>query len=209
MSIELDFNSDDVLILDNLLSEGEVKSIYDSFFINEFPWYFMPSTCTKESLDLYSDENTFEGPQFTSLLYADFQPISTHWDTSGLSYLSHRISEYLGYQLQYKRVKVNLQLSSNNEKTYNLPHKDFEGTDHLVMIYYVNSTDGPTTIFKNEKSGPPWEVDGTIECKAGRLIIFSGNKYHAGIHPKNDEHRIVVNFNITNFQKIQKEENDE
>ena len=199
--MNLSFDTDDVIILDDIISEDDSNSIHNMFLHAEFPWYFLQSTVTKQMREIVSDENTYDSPQLVSLMYADYEPISKHWNLCNLDSLSHKISKRLGHKLSYKRVKANLLLNNTNTSDQYLPaHIDNGLEDHLVMIYFVNSTDSPTTIFKNNSK--PWIIETQVESKQGRIVIFSGKKYHAGMNPIKSPYRIIVNFNITNMEKI-------
>jgi len=199
--MNLNFDTDDIIVLDDIIDNVDSNKIHQLFLNTEFPWYFMQSTVTQKTNELVSDENTYDSPQLVSLMYADYEPISKHWQLCNLDFLSHEVSRRLGYKLFYKRVKANLLLNNNNTSNQHLPaHVDNESQDHLVMIYFVNTTDSPTTIFKN--TSKPWMIETQIESKQGRIVIFSGKKYHAGMNPIKSPYRILINFNITHMEKI-------
>ena len=90
---------------------------------------------------------------------------------------------------QIYRTKLNLYLPSN----YNLSkysHVDLV-KPHLVLLYYVNNSDGDTILF---------EEDGITEIKRispkkGKAVLFNGNIKHAGSYPTKNE-RIMINFNF-------------
>ena len=198
----MDINSDfrDVLIFDDILTDEESDRIYNNFLTKKVDWGFMSSTCTERVYDILEDTNTFESHQFVSLLSYEYGNYSNSWKDCEIDFLSHKISEKLGHKLFYKRIKANLLINQNTEKKYNLPHIDFSDEKHLVIIYYVNTSDAPTHLFKNDSV--PWQVEQVIESKKGRFLVFPGNKYHAGMHPKLTPHRIVINFNVTHMEKI-------
>ena len=61
----------------------------------------------------------------------------------------------------------------------------------MVIIYYVNDSDGDTCIFDNEG-----KVQHRISPKKGRFLVFDGNRKHAGSHPYHANYRVVINSNI-------------
>ena len=100
------------------------------------------------------------------------------------------LSEYNYVQ----RIKANFQSKFlSDPDCYNTPHYD-NLNEHLVIIYYVNDSDGDTFIFENDKY--PLKIKKRVSPKAGRFVIFNGNHFHAGIHPKSNDYRIVINFNL-------------
>jgi hypothetical protein len=77
--------------------------------------------------------------------------------------------------------------------------------EHLVVLYYVNDTDGDTFIFdkfadyKNLNS-PTINADEAniikkVSPKKGRALIFDGRRYHSSSGPTKDI-RCIINFDI-------------
>ena len=76
------------------------------------------------------------------------------------------------------------------------PHVDLP-KPHMVMIYYVNDSDGDTLIF--DKTFPDRENCTMVHSaspKKGRGILFDGRHYHTGTAPFHHDTRMVVNFNF-------------
>ena len=98
------------------------------------------------------------------------------------------------------RAKVNLTTPAPPYRNYEpqIPHVDMkydngDPVPHMVCLYYINNTDGPTYFFdKNER------IIKGIQPKQGRAIIFSGDKLHAGSNPVHYPYRFALNIN---FQK--------
>jgi hypothetical protein len=63
--------------------------------------------------------------------------------------------------------------------TVNLPHKDYEGTDGLTIMYYLNESwnldFGGETVFYNEQND---EIQKSVIPKPGRVLFFDGNITH-------------------------------
>ena len=93
------------------------------------------------------------------------------------------------------RVKSNL-LTKLSHSNAHIAHVDND-YKHLVILYYVNDTDGDTTIY-NETFGTEFDkltVKQTVSPKKGRYIIFNGSHFHASASPSKHDVRIVLNFN--------------
>ena len=90
------------------------------------------------------------------------------------------------------RCKANLQtkLLDFEKDNYNTPHVD-RTEEHLVLLYYVNDSDGDTFLFDEHN-----EIITRVSPKKGRMLFFNGNISHAGSHPKHSEKRIVINYNL-------------
>ena len=77
--------------------------------------------------------------------------------------------------------------------------------EHLVVLYYVNDTDGDTFIFDkfadlNDLNSPsinPNEANviKRVSPKKGRALIFDGRRYHSSSSPTKDI-RCIINFDI-------------
>lgn len=93
------------------------------------------------------------------------------------------------------RVKGNL-LTRSNSSDAHIAHVDTD-LKHLVILYYVNDSDGDTTVY-NETFGDDFDkltVKQTVSPKKGRYIIFDGAHFHASASPSKHDVRIVLNFN--------------
>jgi hypothetical protein len=98
------------------------------------------------------------------------------------------------------RIKANILNKTGKKDHIHPPHIDMT-IPHLVLLYYVNDSDGDTIMF-NEKHYseiiPTLTVDKAISPKAGSAIVFDGLTYHASSSPRNTEERIVLNINFLN-----------
>ena len=72
----------------------------------------------------------------------------------------------------------------------------------MVMIYYVNDSDGDTIFFNEKHTGTidnsKKTISQRITPKKNKCIIFDGLQYHAGSTPKNS-HRMFININFILF----------
>lgn len=83
-----------------------------------------------------------------------------------------------------------LQLPMSVNQTHKEPHVNLPGQKHVVVLYYVNDSDG-TTAFYNEDGSLRQEV----EPKANRLVIFDGSiKHSVGIPRYNT--RVVLTYDL-------------
>lgn len=67
-------------------------------------------------------------------------------------------------------------------------HVDYQ-TPHLVLIYYVNTVDGDTLIYENDK------IVERVSPKRGRCLLFDGSLQHTSTSPALGP-RIIINNNI-------------
>jgi hypothetical protein len=102
--------------------------------------------------------------------------------------------EYEVNKFAILRCKANLMPKQlrNNENCRNPPHVDlFE--PHLVVLYYVNDSDGDTFLYEK---GTTDNIIQRISPKKGKLVIFDGDYYHSSSPPQKNTVRIVINSDI-------------
>ena len=101
------------------------------------------------------------------------------------------------------RARSFMHLPANpNTNLLNHPHIDYE-IPHLVCLYYVNDSDGPTVVYNETLRDIKEEnlkledltVRMEIEPKQGRCVFFDGHIYHSSTQPVNGS-RAVINFNM-------------
>jgi hypothetical protein len=211
--------ADGILVIDDLFSKESLDKIELGFLDGYFPWHMGTSSYSKDdggtkffSATPVNDDfvpEVVEGPQLMHMFLKDGTVCSHNFNL--IEFLLDTISKNVDTHpyTMLGRVKANLQFKKDIPlNCYNTPHIDIVGdigdesaptADHLVMIFYVNDADSDTVIFEN--TSPPWKIKKSINSKRGRIVIFNGNLYHAGCHPRETEHRIVINFNFLNTLK--------
>ena len=90
-----------------------------------------------------------------------------------------------------------LQLPTVRETISNLPHRDVE-IDHMVFLYYVFDSDGPTVLYdKTSRYDYEQNVLISIEPKKGRGVFFNGKYYHNSSSPTTKSTRLILNVDFT------------
>jgi len=96
------------------------------------------------------------------------------------------------------RIKANILNKTDKQDHIHPPHIDMTAP-HMVLLYYVNDSDGDTIIFDQKYDGgevPMLTVNRTVKPRAGSAIVFDGLTYHSSSSPKDTEERIVLNINF-------------
>ena len=96
------------------------------------------------------------------------------------------------------RIKANILNKTDKQNHIHPPHVDI-AMPHMVLLYYVNDSDGDTVIFYEKHSSdqdPVLTVNRSISPKAGSAIMFDGLTYHSSSSPQYTEERIVININF-------------
>jgi hypothetical protein len=184
-----------ILILDDLVSSENANLIEKELLDNDFPWYYNDKTVDVEYNTKIFNEDVFEGVQFTHNFVNEENSNHVSNKISTAEKLIGALQEHFDLLFHFKRIKANLQFKISTKKLYNTPHIDTD-KNHVVIIYYANDSDGCTFIFENDT------IKKKVESKKGRFLIFNGSQYyHAGMHPKISDKRLVINFNVIDAEK--------
>lgn len=175
-----------IKVIENFIDKNSQDYIEKYVFDSKFPYRL-------HKIHNYGDLQ--ESPlQFTHHLYMHEEGASPHFEVikpifgSLLSIHSN---------LALVRAKVNITTPyppydrfHTQQPHVDLEHESGESIDHMVCIYYINDSDGPTVFFNG---------DGTIDQidpKKGQAVIFNGNTIHAGSNPINNQFRAIVNIDF-------------
>lgn len=176
-------------VYDDIVPQGLQNYIEEMMTDSYFPWFINPKTAAVEyDSALYKDSF-----QFVHTVFDEGQKRSQAYHE--MLNLFHAIA--VGTGIKFKeiyRIKANLQtMSTMGEKFCYPPHVD-QDRAHLVVIYYVNDSDGDLHIFDKIDKG--YTIKQTISPRKGRVVLFDGDLYHAGRPPITSDMRIAVNFNF-------------
>lgn len=185
----------DFIVDDDFLSKEDQENIKQEILLKS-SWRFLQQTNTpsKDGGSLPSD---FESFQFVS-----DQPGGVS-DNGGPSQMMQLLIQkfFDKHNLNIQeviRVKSNILTKASNNH-YHSPHIDVN-IPHLVLLYYVNNSDGDTIFFDKTYSSEnvinknDLMIQDRISPLQGRAILFNGLKYHASSSPINSDMRCVINF---------------
>tara|TARA_Y100000401_G_scaffold38777_1_gene29318 strand:- start:85 stop:678 length:594 start_codon:yes stop_codon:yes gene_type:complete len=86
-----------------------------------------------------------------------------------------------------------LNLESDEDDT---PHIDLdEGVKHVVVLYYVVTSDGDTIIYNERTESERYTEKQRVTPKQGRVVIFDGGLYHTAQQCSKTP-RCIVNYNL-------------
>lgn len=202
----MNFLDPELLIIEDDLFSNQQQSDTQEYFTNKyFPWYMGTDyTVTDTSYHAFSKitENIVEQSQLFHTFVLGGKINSDI--TIPFSILS-KVSEKLNMPADNAtRIKANLttKIHNSNKNAHQTPHVD-DSKNHLVMLYYVNDSDGDTFLFNEilDKNSDIRDlksitVKQRVSPRRGRVVIFNGQRLHAGMYPRENNYRVVINFNI-------------
>ena len=178
-------------IIDNFITPEQQDSLLEYVSSNKFPYRFQPTHINS------GDELWAHAPdQLTHHLYMHGEKASSPHLQIIRPLFDAIVRECGNITLFRAKVNVTSPCPPYNKYEPHVPHVDLgyeDGVkvDHMVCIYYINYSDGPTMFFDNA-----WDLVDTVYPQKGRAIIFDGNTFHAGSSPVSSPFRFVMNLDF-------------
>ena len=169
---------------------------------NTFPWFYQEQTSfyngTAEVLQLDGYE---EHPYFAHTIVTDNQIKSNAYDIVFDKFWKWMVKNVDGDFGELIRVRAAKTMKNRVPPTQ--PHVDAP-FGHWVMIYYCDTSDGPTTIYKERYGENPDKVipKKYIYPEKGKYVIFDGRMYHSGNAPRKHSSRTILNINYYGHTRI-------
>lgn len=174
-------------VIDNAISEKYSRFIFDE--IVKVPWTFVPNLS-------YSTSNNTEtaGFSYNFFLNKNYTSTGTEIRNSEYNYVIPMLLsafDHLGINCDLSSVfrsRARLTIQRDQQKIEDM-HVDYS-FPHLVLLYYVNTTDGDTVLYSKDN-----EIIERISPRRGRCVLFDGSINHAS-STSTLSPRIVINNNI-------------
>jgi hypothetical protein len=182
-----------LMIVENFIPKPYQEDILNLLTSEDFPWFYHESISGSNSV-LYNDHNLQYG--FSHVFFNEGKENSPFYKF--LIPLTYFIEEKMNKEVkEIIRVRAGMNTRVSENINVHNPHIDYQ-TDHNVLLYYVNNSDGDTIIYneKKEKDVKKFSIMNTISPKMGRATIFNGLHYHSSSSPIKNSKRIVLNINF-------------
>jgi hypothetical protein len=200
-------NIDEIIIDDEIIPVDLQEKIKKMHLSDDFPWY-LSFEQTQTANDFYRKyfslitPNISEYSQFVHVFQIDSRINSSETFYNPVIDIFNICKNKYKFKNNIFRIKSNFcpKVYEKNLDAHQIPHTDSK-ENHWIMLYYINDSDGDTFIFneKNKEDEPIYNiktltVKKRISPKQGRVIIFNGDNLHAGMHPRDNFNRLVINF---------------
>ena len=182
---------DGIFVFDDIVDRNYQKH-FQNILLKKIKWTFCP--------DVTNPKNPQKRPGFRYDYMIDGNAYRHHSDMI-------KILDAACDKINFKRKdciqgRSFLQLPLNlKDRRLDAPHIDAD-KDHLVILYYVNDSDGDTVIYKNKFTNyddiPKFddlEELKRVSPKAGRVVMFNGKHYHTAEQPIHNI-RCIINYNV-------------
>ena len=185
-----------ILVIDNFIDKDYQEKIKHNLMGDtDFPWYYIDDVTAA-----YEDDN--QGRPGLSHVYVE------HHDDGSCEIISDFHDLFLPLLnkacevLEVPKASIvqgrsflqfPLNLDSCDDDT---PHIDLdEGVRHIVVLYYVVTSDGDTVIYNQRTESDIYTVKQKVTPKQGRVVIFDGGLYHTAQQALK-KIRCIVNYNL-------------
>tara|TARA_Y100000289_G_scaffold23819_1_gene23187 strand:+ start:247 stop:825 length:579 start_codon:yes stop_codon:yes gene_type:complete len=185
-----------ILVIDDFIDKNYQEKIKENLMGDtDFPWYYIDDVTAA-----YEDDN--QGRPGLSHVYIQYNDDGSSEIVSDFHELFVPLLNKACSVLQVPSAKIiqgrsflqfPLNLSSSEDDT---PHIDLdEGERHIVVLYYVVTSDGDTVIYNERTESDTYTVKQKVTPKQGRVVIFDGGLYHTAQQALK-KHRCIVNYNL-------------
>ena len=185
-----------ILVIDDFVDKDYQEKIKDNLMgDNDFPWYYIDDVTAA-----YEEGN--QGRPGLSHVYVEHNEDNTSEIISEFHELFLPLLNKACQVLQVPRANIvqgssflqfPLNLNSSDDDT---PHIDLdEGDKHIVVLYYVITSDGDTIIYNQRTESDVYTVKQKVTPKQGRVVIFDGGLYHTAQQALR-QIRCIVNYNL-------------
>jgi len=173
-------------VIDNVIPDKYSQFLFDE--ICRLKWTFVPNLS-------HSDRNdtNYAGFSFNFFLHKMLSNNKEEVRTPEYSYiipLLLQCFEKLDLDRNIENVfrsRVRLTIQKDKEEIES-PHVDYP-IPHLVLLYYINTTDGDTLFLENNK------IVDRVSPKRGRCVLFDGSVLHSSSSSTLSP-RLILNNNI-------------
>lgn len=174
-------------VIDNVISEKYSRFIFDE--IVKVSWTFVPN------LSYATSNNTDNvGFSYNFFLNKNYSVNGTEIRNPEYNYVIPMLLnafDHLGINCDLNSVfrsRARLTTQRDQQRIEDM-HVDYSFS-HLVLLYYVNTTDGDTVLYNKNN-----EIIERISPRRGRCVLFDGSINHAS-STSTLSPRIVINNNI-------------
>ena len=164
-----------ILVIDDFIDKDYQQEIKNNLIgDNDFPWYYIDDVTAA-----YEEGN--QGRPGLSHVYVEYNDDNVSEIVSEFHELFLPLLNKECQVLQVPRANIvqgrsflqfPLNLNSSDDDT---PHIDLdEGDRHIVVLYYVVTSDGDTIIYNQRTESDIYTVKQKVTPKQGRVVIFDG-----------------------------------
>jgi len=171
-------------IIKNIINKSNFIKLKNLVNSNNFNWFFLENSAhenLKNTVNHSFYHNVLINNNINSTFYDFVNSISLQIKDK------FKLDDYEIFRLRFGLT------TSYGKKIINDPHIDNE-ENHLVILLYMDNSDGDTYFYKNNK------IINSISPEENKAVLFDGFTYHSSSKPFKYSKRIVLNINLKKIQ---------
>jgi hypothetical protein len=173
---------------ENILPKKLFKEVFSEVTSFNFPWYYLWNSAHGNVPD--SNRNRTYSFHHTTMRNKE----ANSWYNDKTLQIANIMKDKFKLD-EYEVIRLRWGMTTNiGTLLTNNSHVD-STEEHKVILFYLNSTDGPTCFYDNENNPKEQNIP-----KENSAVMFEGNIYHASSKPVNFDRRIVLNINLVEVQ---------
>jgi len=179
------------LVIDDALPQEYADSLEKLHSSPDIPWFYNEDISVGDKRFFEDKEEFVKTPGFNHTSLNGKKIVSRFYTNHHL--VPEFVFKKINFTKKYELINARafMLLPTPKTKEYAAKHIDLHDP-HLVVLYYVNDSDGDTFFFGKDISNG---ISQKISPKKNRAIIFDGSIYHAGSLPSREK-RIILNYNL-------------
>jgi hypothetical protein len=143
-------------------------------------------------------EDAYDSPQMVHPIHAEGPTNSPlAWAVDRLCGMLTAKEGVYTERIHRSKVNINMPAPHIPPRGHYPPHRDMEGTAHMVALYYPMDSDGDTLFFIEGLDGQLLEFQ-RVTPKADTLVCFEGDILHAAQPPRKNATRFSINITLIN-----------
>jgi hypothetical protein len=194
---------DEIVVIDNVIPSSMQNQIEDLFTSGRLGWIFFKDIAVSPE-DIRRLNIKKLTPGIACYIKQDNPKFLNEQLYNIVKMIPEAACKHINKQcleIHNARSFMHFPLNDELRKEYDNVHIDVH-YPHLVVLYYVNDTDGDTFIFDKTTADCKYITKDTklnvlkkVSPKKGRVVVFNGNRYHSSSGPTKDV-RCIINFNV-------------
>ena len=180
---------------DNFLDQFIINEIDNIFKSHENKWGYNPTTLDQ---DYYNYNEIVPSEEFGDTQYFHMSPEP---GTRAYEFANIVAREFMSKHNmpEFDVFRIRFNITPTAEKSLiTRPHVDW-AEPHLILLYYVNDSEGDTILYNETFNGSKIEkvsVMTKVSPKKGSAFLVNGEHYHSLVVPEKGDLRKVINFNL-------------
>lgn len=183
-----------IFVIKECIALQDYNTLKDNVINSMFAWMYYSDTILGSQEINYGAADGFIQKGNNPFQFVHIFPAESISNNTFLHPIFNCIVNFFKKDISILRCKANL-LTKSNSRKFHWPHIDIDDCNSKVYsaIFYVNSSDGPTYLFKEFFPNKNVSILKKITPEENKMVIFDSRRFHSSSSPVKNDTRIVIN----------------